>query len=124
MTSTFSSVDDPRQDDVGDNAPSTSRHRSVQSEGGLCRSDVKDVLFDQRVLFEMRLRTVKLEILKHVTEEFAILHDFMDHWCRPYLPLRMISTPILYRHHFHLEVHVELVQTLQILSMHVLYIFQ
>ncbi|CAA2967614.1 Hypothetical predicted protein [Olea europaea subsp. europaea] len=33
---------------------------------------------DQRILIEMRLRTVKLEIMQHVTEEFARLRDFIS----------------------------------------------
>ncbi|CAA3003883.1 Hypothetical predicted protein [Olea europaea subsp. europaea] len=36
------------------------------------------MLYDQRILFEMRLRTVKLEIMQHVTEEFAKLRDFIS----------------------------------------------
>ncbi|CAA2971317.1 Hypothetical predicted protein [Olea europaea subsp. europaea] len=36
------------------------------------------MLYDQRILFEIRLRTVKLEIMQHVTEEFARLRDFIS----------------------------------------------
>ncbi|CAA2989122.1 Hypothetical predicted protein [Olea europaea subsp. europaea] len=47
-------------------APSTS---GVQGTGGgatLTREDVDGMLYDQRILFKMRLRTVKLEIMQHV----------------------------------------------------------
>ncbi|CAA2990980.1 Hypothetical predicted protein, partial [Olea europaea subsp. europaea] len=40
--------------------------------------DVEGMLLDQCILFEMRLRTVKLEIMQHVTEEFARLRDFIS----------------------------------------------
>ncbi|CAA2934941.1 60S ribosomal L21-1-like [Olea europaea subsp. europaea] len=36
------------------------------------------MLLDQRILIEMRLRTVKLETIQHVTEEFARLRDFIS----------------------------------------------
>ncbi|CAA3024704.1 60S ribosomal L21-1 [Olea europaea subsp. europaea] len=36
------------------------------------------MLLDQRILFEMRLRTVKFEIMQHVTEEFARLRDIIS----------------------------------------------
>ncbi|CAA3033589.1 Hypothetical predicted protein [Olea europaea subsp. europaea] len=44
----------------------------------MMREDVEGMLYDQRILFEMRLRTVKLEIMQHVTEEFAKLRDFIS----------------------------------------------
>ncbi|CAA2934443.1 Hypothetical predicted protein [Olea europaea subsp. europaea] len=44
----------------------------------MTREDVEGMLYDQRILFEMRLRTVKLEIMQHVTEEFARLRDFIS----------------------------------------------
>ncbi|CAA2960065.1 Hypothetical predicted protein [Olea europaea subsp. europaea] len=36
------------------------------------------MLLDQHILFEMRLWTVKLQIMQHVTEEFARLRDFIS----------------------------------------------
>ncbi|CAA2978083.1 Hypothetical predicted protein [Olea europaea subsp. europaea] len=40
--------------------------------------DVEGMLYDQRILFEMRLWTVKLEIMQHLTEEFTRLRDFIS----------------------------------------------
>ncbi|CAA3008642.1 Hypothetical predicted protein [Olea europaea subsp. europaea] len=42
------------------------------------REDVEGMLYDQRILFEMRLRTVKLEIMQHLTEEFTRLRDVLS----------------------------------------------
>ncbi|CAA3012872.1 Hypothetical predicted protein [Olea europaea subsp. europaea] len=42
------------------------------------REDVEGMLLDQRILIEMRLQTVKLEIIQHVTEEFPRLRDFIS----------------------------------------------
>ncbi|CAA3031626.1 Hypothetical predicted protein [Olea europaea subsp. europaea] len=42
------------------------------------RDDMEGMLYDQRILFEMRLRIVKLEIMQHVIEEFARLRDFIS----------------------------------------------
>ncbi|CAA3032537.1 Hypothetical predicted protein [Olea europaea subsp. europaea] len=39
--------------------------------------DVEELLLDQRILFEMRLRTVKLEIQQHVTLECTSLREFL-----------------------------------------------
>ncbi|CAA2973309.1 Hypothetical predicted protein [Olea europaea subsp. europaea] len=36
------------------------------------------MFLDQRILIEMRFRTVKLEIIQHVTKEFARLRDFIS----------------------------------------------
>ncbi|CAA3001815.1 Hypothetical predicted protein [Olea europaea subsp. europaea] len=59
-------------------APSTSRVQGTRGGATLMREDVNGMLYDQRMLFEMRLRTVKLEIMQHVTEEFAKLRDFIS----------------------------------------------
>ncbi|CAA2938961.1 Hypothetical predicted protein [Olea europaea subsp. europaea] len=39
---------------------------------------MEGMLYDQRILFEMRLRTVKLDIMQHLTEEFARLTNFIS----------------------------------------------
>ncbi|CAA2969928.1 Hypothetical predicted protein [Olea europaea subsp. europaea] len=44
----------------------------------LTREDMEGMLYDQRILFEMRLLTVKLEIIQHLTKEFARLRDFIS----------------------------------------------
>ncbi|CAA2945550.1 Hypothetical predicted protein [Olea europaea subsp. europaea] len=58
-------------------APSTSGVQGTRGGATLTREDVDGMLYDQRILFEMRLRTVKLEIMQHITEEFARLRDFI-----------------------------------------------
>ncbi|CAA2997374.1 Hypothetical predicted protein [Olea europaea subsp. europaea] len=51
---------------------STTQTRAVGTSAPcLTKEDVKELLLDQRILFEMRLRTVKLEIQQHVTSESA-----------------------------------------------------
>ncbi|CAA2964272.1 Hypothetical predicted protein [Olea europaea subsp. europaea] len=59
-------------------APSTYRVQGTHGGATMTREDVEGMLYDQRILFEMRLRTVKLEIMQHVTEEFARLRDFIS----------------------------------------------
>ncbi|CAA2966692.1 Hypothetical predicted protein [Olea europaea subsp. europaea] len=44
----------------------------------LTREDVEGMLYDQHILFEIRLRTVKLEIMQHLIEEFTRLRDFIS----------------------------------------------
>lgn len=75
------------------------------------------MLFEQRVLIEMRLQTVKLEIFEHVAGEFARLRNFIST-----LAGSPVSTPLTAPHNvytdavpssFHHEVHVELVYTLK-----------
>ncbi|CAA2960223.1 Hypothetical predicted protein [Olea europaea subsp. europaea] len=43
----------------------------------LGRRDVEELFLDQRILFEMRFWTVKLEILQYVSSEFTSLRDFL-----------------------------------------------
>ncbi|CAA2957854.1 Hypothetical predicted protein [Olea europaea subsp. europaea] len=59
-------------------APSTYGVQGTRGGATMMREDVEGMLYDQRILFEMRLRTVKLEIMQHVTEEFARLRDFIS----------------------------------------------
>ncbi|CAA2955916.1 Hypothetical predicted protein [Olea europaea subsp. europaea] len=59
-------------------APSTSGVQGTRDGPTLTREDVEGMLYDQRILFEMRLRTVKLEIMQHLIEEFARLRDFIS----------------------------------------------
>lgn len=48
----------------------TMETRPIGTSGlGVTKEEVEELLFDQRILFEMRLRTVKLEIEQHVTSE-------------------------------------------------------
>ncbi|CAA2989123.1 Hypothetical predicted protein [Olea europaea subsp. europaea] len=56
----------------------TSWVQGTRGGATLTREDVEGMLYDQRILFEMRLRTVKLEIIQHVTEEFAKPRDFIS----------------------------------------------
>ncbi|CAA2986808.1 Hypothetical predicted protein [Olea europaea subsp. europaea] len=59
-------------------APSTYRVQGTCGGATMTREDVEGMLYDQCIFFEMRLRTVKLEIMQHVTEEFARLRDFIS----------------------------------------------
>ncbi|CAA2971827.1 Hypothetical predicted protein [Olea europaea subsp. europaea] len=59
-------------------APSTYGVQGTRGGATITREDVEGMLYDQGILFEMRLRTVKLEIMQHVTEEFAKLRDFIS----------------------------------------------
>ncbi|CAA2968549.1 Hypothetical predicted protein [Olea europaea subsp. europaea] len=59
-------------------APSTSGVQGTRGGPTVTRDNVEGILLDQRILFEMRLRTVKLEIIQHVIEEFAKLRDFIS----------------------------------------------
>ncbi|CAA2952079.1 Hypothetical predicted protein [Olea europaea subsp. europaea] len=66
-------------DSDGDRAPSTSHVRPTATAGScLTTDDVQGMLLDQRILFEMRLRTVKLKIMQHVSNEFKKLKDFIS----------------------------------------------
>ncbi|CAA3013059.1 Hypothetical predicted protein [Olea europaea subsp. europaea] len=57
---------------------STTQARTVgTSAPSLTRGNVEELLLDQRILFEMRLRTVKLEIQQHVTLECTSLREFL-----------------------------------------------
>ncbi|CAA3015062.1 Hypothetical predicted protein [Olea europaea subsp. europaea] len=51
---------------------------SQTSGASLTRDEVKKLLLDQRTLIEIRLRTVKLEIMQHVTDEFVKVRDFIS----------------------------------------------
>ncbi|CAA3014829.1 Hypothetical predicted protein [Olea europaea subsp. europaea] len=60
-------------------APSTSHVRQGQTSGAsLTRDEVEELLLDQRTLIEIRLHTVKLEIMQHVTDEFVKVRDFIS----------------------------------------------
>ncbi|CAA3008020.1 Hypothetical predicted protein [Olea europaea subsp. europaea] len=60
-------------------APSTSHVRPTATAGSsLTTDDVQGMLLDQRILFEMRLCTVKLEIMQYVSDEFKKLKDFIS----------------------------------------------
>ncbi|CAA2963495.1 Hypothetical predicted protein [Olea europaea subsp. europaea] len=50
---------------------------SGTSGSSLTRGEVEDLLLDQRILLQMRLRTVKLEIERHVTSKCKKLRDFL-----------------------------------------------
>ncbi|CAA2968097.1 Hypothetical predicted protein [Olea europaea subsp. europaea] len=58
--------------------PSTSGLQGTRGGLTMTREDVEGMLLDQRILFEMMLRTVKHEIMQHVIEEFARLRDFIS----------------------------------------------
>ncbi|CAA2995579.1 Hypothetical predicted protein [Olea europaea subsp. europaea] len=75
----------------------TMETRPVGTSGsGLTKEEVEELLFDQRILFEMRLRTVKLEIKQHVTSECKKLElSLLPSW--PHLlrlPLQPRCPPI------------------------------
>ncbi|CAA3016349.1 Hypothetical predicted protein [Olea europaea subsp. europaea] len=60
-------------------APSISYVRQGQTSGpSLTRAEVEELLLDQRTLIEIRLRTIKLEIMQHVTDEFVKGRDFIS----------------------------------------------
>ncbi|CAA3008408.1 Hypothetical predicted protein [Olea europaea subsp. europaea] len=59
-------------------APSTSGRQGMRGGPTVMRANVEGILLDQRTLIEMRLRTVKLEIIQHVTDEFTRLRDFIS----------------------------------------------
>ncbi|CAA3000664.1 Hypothetical predicted protein [Olea europaea subsp. europaea] len=60
-------------------APSTSHVRQGQtSSASLTRDEVEELLLNQRMLIEIRLRTVKLEIMQHVIDEFVKVRDFIS----------------------------------------------
>ncbi|CAA2970279.1 Hypothetical predicted protein [Olea europaea subsp. europaea] len=60
-------------------ALSTSYARSTaMARSSLTTDDVHGTLLDQRILIEMRLRTVKLEIIQHVSDKFKKLKDFIS----------------------------------------------
>ncbi|CAA2960263.1 Hypothetical predicted protein [Olea europaea subsp. europaea] len=61
--------------------------RPVGTSGsGLTKEEVEELLFDQRILFEMQLRTVKLEIEQHVTSECKKLGAFFATLMAPPAP--------------------------------------
>ncbi|CAA2963256.1 Hypothetical predicted protein [Olea europaea subsp. europaea] len=59
-------------------ASSTSGRQGTRGGPIVTRMDVEGMLLDQHIFIEMRLRTVKLEIIQHVTNEFARLRDFIS----------------------------------------------
>ncbi|CAA3008250.1 Hypothetical predicted protein [Olea europaea subsp. europaea] len=60
-------------------APSTSYVRQGQTSGpSLTRAEVEELLLDQRTLIEIRLRTIKLDVMQHVTDEFVKVRDFIS----------------------------------------------
>ncbi|CAA2986134.1 Hypothetical predicted protein [Olea europaea subsp. europaea] len=57
---------------------STTQARTVGTAApDLSRGDVEELLLDQKILFEMQLRTVKLEIQQHVTSECTSFREFL-----------------------------------------------
>ncbi|CAA3024535.1 Hypothetical predicted protein [Olea europaea subsp. europaea] len=59
--------------------PSKSYVRQGQTSGAsLTTAEVEELLLDQRTLIEIRLHTVKLEIMQHVTNEFVKAKDFIS----------------------------------------------
>ncbi|XP_022890387.1 uncharacterized protein LOC111405644 isoform X1 [Olea europaea var. sylvestris] len=56
------------------------------SDSSLTKGEVEELLLDQRILFEMRLRTVKLEIEQHVTFECTKLREFIAGQVAPHPP--------------------------------------
>ncbi|CAA3000914.1 Hypothetical predicted protein [Olea europaea subsp. europaea] len=64
-------------------ATSTSGVQGMRGGPTLTRDDMEGMLYDQYILFKMRLRTVKLEIVQHVTDEFAKLRDFISSLVSP-----------------------------------------
>lgn len=84
-SSSHKSGDGDKGESHVDRAPSISRQRGVQTGNGLTRSDIKDMLLDQRVLFEMLPRTVKLEIVQHVTAECNRLQEFISTVVSPHI---------------------------------------
>ncbi|CAA2974163.1 Hypothetical predicted protein [Olea europaea subsp. europaea] len=66
-------------DKSGDSNGEASDEGDNQTSGAnLTRDEVEELLLDQRTLIEIRLRTVKLEIMQHVTDEFVKVRDFIS----------------------------------------------
>ncbi|CAA3032663.1 Hypothetical predicted protein [Olea europaea subsp. europaea] len=66
------------KDTLGGERRNTTQARVVgTSAPGLSRGDVEELLLDQRILFEMLLWTVKLEIQQLVTSECTSLREFL-----------------------------------------------
>ncbi|CAA2970573.1 Hypothetical predicted protein, partial [Olea europaea subsp. europaea] len=59
-------------------ALSTSGLQGTRCGRTVTREDVEGMLLDQRILFKMKSRTVKLEIIQHVIEEVARPRDFIS----------------------------------------------
>ncbi|CAA2961167.1 carboxymethylenebutenolidase homolog [Olea europaea subsp. europaea] len=77
---------------------STTQVRAVgTSAPSLTRGDVEELLLDQRILFEMRLRTVKLEIQQHVTSEFTSLREFLATLVARVGPRQRTASRVLYQ---------------------------
>ncbi|CAA3023369.1 Hypothetical predicted protein [Olea europaea subsp. europaea] len=66
--------------------PTTHTRPVGTSASSLTKGKVEELLLDQRILFEMRLRTVKLEIEQHVTFECTRLREFIATQVAPPLP--------------------------------------
>ncbi|CAA2996158.1 Hypothetical predicted protein [Olea europaea subsp. europaea] len=66
--------------------PTTHTRPVGTSASSLTKGKVEELLLDQRILFEMRLRTVKLEIEQHVKFECTRLHEFIATQVAPPLP--------------------------------------
>ncbi|CAA3018307.1 Hypothetical predicted protein [Olea europaea subsp. europaea] len=78
--------DRSKANDSGDSGRDASSETVLGTHGGptVTRDDVEGMLYDQRILFKMRLQTVKLEIMQHMTEEFAKLRDFISTLVPPF----------------------------------------
>ncbi|CAA2981064.1 Hypothetical predicted protein [Olea europaea subsp. europaea] len=71
----------------------TMETRPVGTSGsGVTKEEVEELLFNQRILFEMRLRTVKLEIEQHVTSECKKLRAFFATLVAPPAPTPVAAT--------------------------------
>ncbi|CAA2998623.1 Hypothetical predicted protein [Olea europaea subsp. europaea] len=66
-------------DKSGNNNGEASNEGDSQTSGAsLMRAEVEELLLNQRTLIKIRLCTIKLEIMQHVTDEFVKVRDFIS----------------------------------------------
>ncbi|CAA3000329.1 Hypothetical predicted protein [Olea europaea subsp. europaea] len=64
--------------EASDEGDREDNHTRQTSGASLTRDEVEELLLDQRMLIEIRMRTVKLEIMQHVTDEFVKVRDIIS----------------------------------------------
>ncbi|CAA3006159.1 Hypothetical predicted protein [Olea europaea subsp. europaea] len=69
-------IEDSDDSDSGDSDAYV--RQGATAGASLTRTEVEEMLLDQRTLIEIRFRTVKLEIIQHVTNEFVRLREFIS----------------------------------------------
>ncbi|CAA3016114.1 Hypothetical predicted protein [Olea europaea subsp. europaea] len=72
--------------------PMTQTRPVGTSASSLIRGEVEELLLDQRILFEMQLWTVKLEIQQYVTSECIRLREFIVVLVAPLVPTTALGS--------------------------------